>query len=76
VDQLRDPQWHIENLSKADLYRAHQLLEQYADATLDFVDATIVAMAERLNISLVLTLDRRDFGMIRPRHVEHFTILP
>lgn len=76
VSQLRDPAWHIENLSSSDLHRAYQILEQYDDAALDFTDATIVAMAERLNIGILLTLDQRDFRMIRPKHTDYFTILP
>jgi uncharacterized protein len=76
VNQLRDPQWHLENLSSSDLHRAAQVLEQYKDAALDFTDATIVAMAERLNVSIVLTLDQRDFRMIRPKHIDYFTVLP
>lgn len=76
VNQLRNPQWHIENMSTADLPRAHQILQQYKDAELDFVDATITAIAERLNISTVLTLDKRDFQLIRPKHTRYFTILP
>jgi predicted nucleic acid-binding protein len=48
----------------------------YADTHLDFVDASLVAMAERLNIHRILTLDRRDFTIIRPKHYPHFEILP
>lgn len=76
VNQVRDPQWQIENLTAPDLRRAYQLLEQYADARLDFTDATVVALAERLDITLVLTLDRRDFSLVRPQHVDYFTVLP
>jgi predicted nucleic acid-binding protein len=47
-----------------DLVRVHQLLEQYADNQLDFTDAAIIAIAERLNITRVYTLDRRDFSII------------
>jgi predicted nucleic acid-binding protein len=36
----------------------------------------IVAIAERLNITRVLTLDRRDFQLIRPKHCSAFEILP
>ncbi|MFN4862237.1 MAG: VapC toxin family PIN domain ribonuclease, partial [Pseudanabaena sp.] len=43
---------------------------------LDFVDAVIVAIAERLRITRVLTLDRRDFSIMRPRHCDYFEILP
>lgn len=64
---------HLEN---ADLSRVFNILEQYKDSRLDFVDATIVAMAERLNVTQVLTLDRRDFSIIRPTHCEHFVLLP
>jgi len=33
-----------------------------------FVDATIAAVAERLQIARILSLDQRDFRIIRPRH--------
>jgi predicted nucleic acid-binding protein len=56
--------------------RSAELLKQYADAKLDFIDALIAAMAERLNIRRLLTLDRRDFQLIRPRHCAGFELLP
>jgi uncharacterized protein len=59
-----------------DLLRVHQLLEQYADSQLDFTDAAIVAIAERLDITRVYTLDRRDFSIIRPSHCDYFGLLP
>ena len=46
----------------ADLERAGELIAQYRDADLGLVDATIVAMAERLGVVGSYTLDRRDFG--------------
>jgi predicted nucleic acid-binding protein len=76
VKQFQSPHWHIENLSLDDLERSQQILTQYSDARLDFVDATIVALAERLDIHTVLTLDQRDFRIIRPGHTDYFTILP
>lgn len=76
ISQLQHPQWHIENLTMADLERAHHILNQYSDALLDFADSTIVAIAERLEIDTVLTLDQRDFRMIRPKHTAYFTLLP
>ena len=47
-----------------------------ADAHLGFIDAAIVAIPERLGATRLLTLDRRDFSIIRPRHVAAFEILP
>ena len=41
---------------------------------IDFVDALIAAMAERLNINRLLTLDRPDFLLIRPKHCVSFEL--
>lgn len=60
----------------ADYLRAADLVEQYADFPLGTVDALIVAMAERLNVTTIFTLDRRHFGAIRPAHCESFTLVP
>jgi predicted nucleic acid-binding protein len=59
-----------------DLERAAGLLEKYADSRVDFVDCAIVAMAERLNLSKVLTVDRRHFTIFRPNHCDYFEIAP
>jgi uncharacterized protein len=66
----------LENPVTEDFDRAAELMLKYADADLDFVDALIAAIAERLNITRILTLDQRDFRLIRPRHCEAFEILP
>lgn len=59
-----------------DYQRAAELARQYADARLDFVDALIIAVAERMRVTTVLTLDQRHFRMVRPRHCEGFEIRP
>jgi uncharacterized protein len=66
----------LEAITSSDLQRVNEILDQYADSQLDFVDATIIAIAERENITRILTLDRRDFTLIRPRHCDYFEILP
>jgi predicted nucleic acid-binding protein len=58
------------------LRRIGEILDQYADSQLDFVDAALVAVSERQGVTRILTLDRRDFLMIRPRHCAHFELLP
>ncbi len=62
--------------TKADLERAAEILEKYDDNNIDFVDAVIAAMAERLNITKILTVDRRHFSAFKPRHCAAFEILP
>jgi predicted nucleic acid-binding protein len=56
--------------------RIAELVERYRDFPLGGVDASIVALAERLNTDLLITLDRRHFAAVRPRHVAAFRILP
>ncbi len=76
VSNLTPKAVQVEPVAIEDLQRVHEILEQYADSQLDFTDATIVAIAERLNITRVYTLDRRDFSMIRPNHCDYFELLP
>ncbi len=59
-----------------DILRVAEILDQYADSRIDFVDASVMAVAERLNIVTVLTLDRRDFSLFRPRHCNAFVLIP
>ena len=51
----------------AGLARAFELMETYADRPMDLADASLVAAAERLGASRVLTLDRGDFEVYRIR---------
>lgn len=64
------------SMTQSDVLRAAAIMEQYADAELDFVDAAIVAVAERLSIQDIFTLDQRDFGIIRPKHCDYFRLTP
>jgi predicted nucleic acid-binding protein len=76
VRGLASGPWAIEPSGAPDLERAAALIDRYRDVDIGFVDATIVAMAERLGAIRIYTLDRRDFGIIRPRHVAAFDLLP
>ncbi len=66
----------VEPILKEDRIRATLLIEQYRDLYLGYVDATIVAIAERLGETKIATLDRRHFSIIRPRHLETFELVP
>ena len=64
------------DLTEPDWERAVELIGTYADLRLGLVDASIVAVAERLGIPSLATLNRRDFTVVRPRHVDAFELLP
>jgi predicted nucleic acid-binding protein len=68
--------WRTECLSDEDLERTAEILTTYADSRIDLVDASVVAVAERLRATRIYTLDRRDFGIVRPRHVDAFELVP
>jgi predicted nucleic acid-binding protein len=63
-------------LTTPDWQRCVELIEGYADLRLDLMDASLIAVAERLRLTTIATLDRRDFTVVRPRHVEAFELIP
>lgn len=50
-----------------ELHEAVALMEKYADTPMDFADATLVLMAEALELEDVFTLDFRGFVTYRTR---------
>jgi len=66
----------VEEITFQDLQRSLELLHRYEKARIGLVDATVVAIAERLKITRLLTTDRRDFSLVRPRHCKAFELLP
>lgn len=76
ISSLLHGEMTVECLTAEDLRQTSNLLERYADANIGFVDATLVAIAERLKIHRILTTDRRHFSLIRPRHCTSFELLP
>lgn len=55
----------IADFGAADVSRAAALMNRYADLPMDFADATLIVLAERLGCTSVFTLDRRDFAAYR-----------
>jgi uncharacterized protein len=66
----------VEGPDKEDFPRIAELVEQYEDFPLGGTDASVVALAERLNAPAIVTLDRRHFAAVRPRHCDAFELLP
>lgn len=62
--------------SDRELIRIADLVEQYADLPLGAVDASVIALAERLGVTEVATIDHRHFTIVRPCHVKTFTLVP
>ena len=69
INLVRRPSAEIEKaLAKIDAPRRYPAI--------GFVDASLVAIAERLQIEAIATTDRRHFESIRPKHTRTFRLLP
>ena len=66
----------VEGPSREDFARMAELVDVYADFPLGATDASVIALAERLDARVVITLDRRHFAAVVPRHLPAFELLP
>jgi predicted nucleic acid-binding protein len=66
----------VEGPSRDDFARIAELVERYADFPLGGTDASVIALAERCDAAIILTLDRRHFAAVKPLHRKAFQLLP
>ena len=76
IRAVADGEFTTEALEPEDIVRAAALIRDYADLPLGFVDATVVATAERLGAREILTTDRRHFGVVQALHTKALILLP
>ena len=65
----------VEVLTASDYTRIAELIEHYADFPVGGTDASLIAIAERLGITQIATLDRRHFSAVKPSHCAAFTLV-
>lgn len=76
LDDVLAGAYRVEPPTPADLARCRDLQARYRDLALGVVDASVVALAERLEESKVASLDQRHFRAVRPTHVAALDVLP
>lgn len=59
----------------AELREAVRLMGQYRDVPMDFADATLLLLAEALDVHEIVTLDRRGFAAYRTRPGRGFRLV-
>jgi predicted nucleic acid-binding protein len=59
-----------------DLSHCGRLLRKYADLDLGLSDAAVIATADRLGTDRILTVDERDFRVMRSQRGKPFRLLP
>lgn len=76
IEDIARGAYRLEHLQANDLMRVAELQADYSDLDLGMVDASVIAVCEKLGEKKVATLDRRHFGVVRPRHCDHLHLLP
>jgi uncharacterized protein len=76
VEDIALGAYRLEHVGPEDLVRIAQLEKTYSTLDLGMVDAAVIAVCERLREEKVATLDRRHFGVVKPRHCKRLRILP
>ena len=66
----------LESFTLVDLARSRDLIEHYRGLNLGLADAAVIAVAERLRIRRILTVDERDFHAVSAYDGSPFTLLP
>jgi predicted nucleic acid-binding protein len=66
----------VESVTLADLRRCSALIGKYHDLDLGLSDASVVAVAERCGTDRILTVDRKDFRIMRSARGKPFRLLP
>lgn len=76
LEDIQQGAYVMADLQAEDYSRVRHLCDRYADADIGFVDAAVLTIVERLNEPKLATLDRRHFGLLRPRHIDALELLP
>lgn len=73
---LRSGSVKLAAITDEELPEIHSLMTKYSDRPMDFADATLVYLAARESLSLILTVDHDDFETYRIGGRKRFSILP
>jgi predicted nucleic acid-binding protein len=66
----------VEQFTRQDSVRCRALLLKYRELDLGLADASVIAVAERLGVKRILTVDERDFRAVRAADGKAFILVP
>jgi hypothetical protein len=75
MEAVRDGAFHEEQNTPTDTARIIELMRQFADFPLGAADASIIAIAERLNVRDIATADKH-FHAVKTKGLAYLNILP
>lgn len=74
--ELAGGAYHLATIDADDLAAATEVVERYSDLGVGITDATLVVLAHRYRTRTILTLDQRNFNVLRPLDGGHFKLVP
>ena len=63
-------------IEDVELMHLHSLMSRYWDRPMDFTDSTLVYLARRESLSVILTVDQADFATYRIEGKRQFRVFP
>ena len=76
LEEIISVNFYLEIIKFPDLARIVEILKKYSNLNIGYVDGAIVAIAERLKINRIITLDRKHFSTLLPLGFDYFEIYP
>jgi uncharacterized protein len=76
LDAIVSGQLAVEHPGEQDWARIVELVRQYAGFPLGVADASVIAVAERLEVTQLASIDDRHMRAVVPRHCPGFELLP
>ena len=76
---LRDVEagaYEVSSLTSVEIGSAIALIERYSDRNLGLADTANVVLAARFRTTVLLSLDERDYRVVRPLWGERFELVP
>ena len=76
LDDVGRGAYRLEGFGAADVVRAAEVIERFADLKIGLADASLVVLAERYGVSRILTLDVKHFAVLRIGARKRFNVVP
>ncbi|MEP7361546.1 MAG: PIN domain-containing protein [Chloroflexota bacterium] len=76
LDEVAAGAYQLEPFDRRDVAAALEVMTKYSDLDIGLADASIVVLADRHDVSDVLTLDERHFRSLRRAGGKAFRLLP
>jgi len=76
LDELAAGAWHLACLDTDELRAARTVVDRFADQRIGLADASNVVLAQRFRTTVIATLDRRHFSVLRAPDGSALTLVP